>query len=182
MHMGHGYPPTGRLVAAGVRPSLSIDVCTGIGGDMFTAMRATLAMQRALDNDAVIRSGGKPETLSITARDVLEFATIEGARALNLEHRTGSIAPGKDADLLLIRIDRLNMFPVNNPVASVALAANTSNIDTILVAGHVVKRDGVLTGADTKRVRQLAESSRDYLVSHTAGASLGGTWQPSGSW
>jgi cytosine/adenosine deaminase-related metal-dependent hydrolase len=182
MHMGHGYPPTGRLVAAGVRPSLSVDVCTGIGGDMFTAMRATLAMQRALDNDAIIRAGGKPETLSITARDVLEFATVEGARALGLEQRTGSVTPGKDADLLLIRTDRLNMLPVNNPVASVALAANTSNIDTILVAGRVVKRDGVLTGTDTKNVRRLAESSRDYLVTHTHGAALGGTWQPSGSW
>jgi cytosine/adenosine deaminase-related metal-dependent hydrolase len=149
---------------------------------MFTAMRATLAMQRALDNDAIIRAGGKPETLSITARDVLEFATIEGARALKLDHRTGSITPGKDADLLLIRTDRLNMLPVNNPVASVALAANTSNIDTILVAGRVVKRDGLLTGADTKIFRQLSESSRDYLVTHTDGASLGGSWQPSGSW
>jgi cytosine/adenosine deaminase-related metal-dependent hydrolase len=182
MHMGHGFPPTGRLMAAGVRPSLSIDVCTGIGGDMFTAMRGTLAMQRALDNDRVIRAGQKPAQLEITARDVLGFATIEGARTLHLDHRTGSLVPGKDADLLMLRTDRLNMLPVNNPVASVALAANTSNIDLVMVAGRVVKRNGDLVDIDTRRVRELAESSRDYLIAHTEGACLGGGWQPSADW
>jgi len=182
MHMGHGYPPTGRLVAAGVRPSLSIDVCTGIGGDMFTAMRTTLAMQRALDNDRVIQTGKAPTSLDLTARDVLGFATIEGARALGLADRTGSITPGKAADLLLLRTDRLNMLPVNNPVAAVALAANSSNVDTVLVEGRVVKQDGELVGEAAAAVRRLAESSRDYLVEHTEGARLGGAWTPSADW
>ena len=182
MHMGHGYPPTGRLLAAGIRPSLSIDVCTGIGGDMFTAMRTTLAMQRALDNDRVISAGGTPKRLELTARDVLEFATIQGARTLGLADRTGSLTPGKAADLLLLRTDQLNMLPVNNPVASVALAANTSNIDIVMVGGAVRKRRGQLTGVDLAQVRKLAEASRDRLIAATAGAALGGAWQPSADW
>jgi cytosine/adenosine deaminase-related metal-dependent hydrolase len=182
MHMGHGYPPTGRLLAAGIRPSLSIDVCTGIGGDMFTAMRTTLAMQRALDNDRVISAGGTPKRLELTARDVLEFATVQGARTLGLADRTGSLTPGKAADLLLLRTDQLNMLPVNNPVASVALAANTSNIDIVMVGGAVRKRRGQLTGVDLAQVRKLAEASRDRLIAATAGAALGGAWQPSADW
>ena len=94
MHMGHGFPPTGQMLKAGVRPSLSIDVCTGIGGDMFGQMRVALAMQRALDNDAILRAGGAPEKLDIRARDMLEFATIQGARACGLDHKVGSLTPG----------------------------------------------------------------------------------------
>jgi 5-methylthioadenosine/S-adenosylhomocysteine deaminase len=182
MHMGHGYPPTGRLVKAGVRPSLSIDVCTGIGGDMFTAMRTTLAMQRAMDNDELIQAGRTPERLELTARDILEFATIEGARTLGLADVTGSLTPGKEADLVLLRTDRLNMMPVNNPVAAVTLAANSSNIDVVMVGGRIVKRGGELTEVDVNKVRQVVESSRDYLVANTPGASIGGGWQPSADW
>jgi 5-methylthioadenosine/S-adenosylhomocysteine deaminase len=182
MHMGHGYPPTGKVVAAGIRPSLSIDVCTGIGGDMFGAMRTTLAMQRALDHDRSIEAGATPTYLDLNARDVLEFATIAGANTLGLGQKIGSITPGKDADLVLVRTDSLNMFPVNNPVASVALAANTSNVDTVLVAGKIVKRDGKITAVDLKRVRRLSEESRDYLASVVDGAELGGGWQPSANW
>ena len=182
MHMGHGYPPTGRLVKAGVRPSLSIDVCTGIGGDMFTAMRTTLAMQRAMDNDELIQAGRTPERLELTARDILEFATIEGARTLGLADVTGSLTPGKEADLVLLRTDRLNMMPVNNPVAAVTLAANSSNIDVVMVGGRIVKRGGQLTEVDVNKVRQVVESSRDYLVANTPGASIGGGWQPSADW
>jgi cytosine/adenosine deaminase-related metal-dependent hydrolase len=145
-------------------------------------MRTTLAMQRALDNDRVISAGGTPKRLELTARDVLEFATVQGARTLGLADRTGSLTPGKAADLLLLRTDQLNMLPVNNPVASVALAANTSNIDIVMVGGAVRKRRGQLTGVDLAQVRKLAEASRDRLIAATAGAALGGAWQPSADW
>jgi 5-methylthioadenosine/S-adenosylhomocysteine deaminase len=177
MHMGHGYPPTGRLIAAGVRPSLSVDVCTGIGGDMFAQMRSTLSMQRAMANDDMLNAGETPDRLELTTRDVLEFATIEGARALGVEDRTGSITPGKEADLVLLRTDALNMFPVNNPVASVALAANTANVDTVLVRGRVVKRDSQLVDVDRQRLRRLADESRDYLLD-AVNAPRDGAWEP----
>ncbi|HEY6760560.1 MAG TPA: amidohydrolase family protein [Baekduia sp.] len=177
MHMGHGYPPTGRLLAAGVRPSLSIDVCTGIGGDMFSAMRSTLSMQRAMANDEALNAGVTPDRLDVTTRDVLEFATIEGARALGIDDRTGSLTPGKEADVVLLRTDHLNMFPVNNPVASVTLAANTSNVDTVLVRGKVIKREGRMVGIDVPRLRRLADESRDFLLDAVS-APRHGAWAP----
>jgi cytosine/adenosine deaminase-related metal-dependent hydrolase len=160
-----------------VRPSLSIDVCTGIGGDMFAAMRSTLSMQRAMANDESLNAGITPDRLEITTHDVLEFATLQGARALGIEDRTGSLTPGKEADIVLLRTDRLNMFPVNNAVASVALAANTANVDTVLVRGTVVKRDGRLLTCDIPRLRRLGEDSRDYLLDAVA-APRDGTWAP----
>jgi 5-methylthioadenosine/S-adenosylhomocysteine deaminase len=178
MHMGHGYPPTARLCRAGIRPSLSIDVCTGIGGDMFTAMRATLAAQRALENEHHLDHGTDPQRLELTSRDVLQFATIEGARACGLDSKIGSITPGKEADLVLLRTDMLNLHPVNNPVAQVALAADTVNVDSVLVAGRVVKRDGRLVCADVARACRLADESRDRLFAAVPGACIGGDWAP----
>ena len=178
MHMGHGMPPTARLMAAGIRPSLSIDVCTGCGGDMFTAMRSTLSMQRALENEEHLDAGTNPEQLQLTTQDILEFATIQGARACGLDDRIGSLTPGKQADLVLLRTDLLNMHPVNNPVAQVALAANAANVDTVLVGGRVLKRDGQLVGVDLDRVRRLARDSRDRLLAAVPGAVGGGSWMP----
>jgi 5-methylthioadenosine/S-adenosylhomocysteine deaminase len=178
MHMGHGYPPTARLCRAGIRPSLSIDVCTGIGGDMFTAMRATLAAQRALENEDHLNHGTDPERLELTSRDVLEFATTEGARACRLDSKVGSITPGKEADLVLLRTDMLNLHPVNHPVAQVALAANTANVDAVLVAGRFVKRHGQLVCADVARAHRLADESRDRLLAAVPGARIGGDWFP----
>ena len=145
---------------------------------MFTAMRATLAAQRALENEHHLDHGTDPERLELTSRDVLEFATIEGARSCGLAHKIGSITPGKEADLALLRTDMLNLFPVNNPVAQVALAANTVNVDTVLVGGRVVKRDGHLVSADLRRVRRLADESRDRLIAAVPGARVGGHWTP----
>jgi 5-methylthioadenosine/S-adenosylhomocysteine deaminase len=178
MHMGHGYPPLTKLCRAGLRPSLSIDVCTGIGGDMFTAMRASLAAQRAMENEDHLNRGTDPERLELTSRDVLQFATIEGARACGLDSKIGSITPGKEADLVLLRTDMLNLHPVNNPVAQVALAASTVNVDTVLVAGRIVKRGGHLVDVDVARVRRLANQSRDRLVAGVPGARIGGEWVP----
>jgi 5-methylthioadenosine/S-adenosylhomocysteine deaminase len=178
MHMGHGHPPTNKLLSVGIRPSLSIDVCTGIGGDMFSQMRTSLAMARALTNHRHLEAGITPDHLELTTRDVLEFATLQGARAAGLDHRTGSLSVGKDADVVLLRTDRLNLHPVNHPVAAVALGANTSNVDTVLVAGDVVKRDGELVGYDLPRVRRLVCDSRDELLTKAEGAQVGGHWVP----
>jgi cytosine/adenosine deaminase-related metal-dependent hydrolase len=187
LQMGHGWPATGRLLAAGIRPSLSVDVCTATAGHMFGLMRTTLLTQRGLDNAAVEAAGGEAssiERLSLSCRDVLEFATIEGARACGLDHRTGSLTPGKDADVILIRADSLGMTPLNNPAGAVVYNAHPGLVDTILVGGRVVKRDGVLLGVDADRVRRLAIETRDHLLDaahgdpRIANASIGGDWIP----
>ena len=163
MAMGHGYPPTGRLLERGVRPSFSVDVTTSGPGDMFAQMRTALVAER-------IRAFPEDEAdvfaPTLTARDVLEFATIEGARACGLEAKIGSLSPGKDADIVLVRTDMLNVAPVNDPVAAVVLHADTSNIDSVLVRGRFVKKEGRMQRDDVQTLLERAGASRDRLLRH----------------
>ena len=95
---------------------------------------------------------------------MLEFATIEGARANGLDHKTGSLTIGKEADILLLRTDLLNVTPLNDPIGAVVVGADTSNVDSVFVAGRAMKRHGQLLNVDLDRVRKLAIESRDYVV------------------
>jgi cytosine/adenosine deaminase-related metal-dependent hydrolase len=108
---------------------------------------------------------------------VLEFATIEGARVCGLEDRTGSLTPGKRADVVLIRCDATNTWPVIDPVSTVVHQADTRNVDTVLVEGRILKRDGALVDADLRRARESAASSLEYLLEHTE---IQPTWVQSG--
>ncbi len=174
MQMGHGMPATGRLVAAGVRPSLSVDVVTAVGGNLFDEMRTALQMERALQNQAALQRNEQAQQLELGARDVLEFATIEGARACGIEDRVGSITPGKQADLLLLKCDTLNLTPLNNPCGSVVLAAGPGNVDTIFVAGKIVKQHGKLIYGDIERIYRIANQTRNHLFA-VAGIPEGAT-------
>lgn len=182
MQMGHGWPATGRLLAAGIRPSLSIDVCCSNGGHLFGTMRATIGTERGFANERA-RERGEPSVsrMDLLCRDVLEFATIEGARACGLDAKVGSLSPGKRADVIVVRADGLAMTPMNNPVGAFVYNAHPGLVDTVLVDGAVVKRGGVLVGVDVARVRRLAIESRDDILARAAGASgvrLGGDWIP----
>ena len=167
MIMGHGTPPTAKALAHGLRPSLSIDVVTTVPGDMFTQMRFLFASDRLLAHEAAFAAGNEEEPALLTSREVLEFATIEGARVCGLEDRTGSLTPGKQADVVVIRCDESNTWPVIDPVSTVVHQADTRNVDTVFVAGKVLKRGGKLAGADLRHARDLAASSLDYLLRHT---------------
>jgi 5-methylthioadenosine/S-adenosylhomocysteine deaminase len=182
MQMGHGWPATGRLLAAGIRPSLSIDVCCSNGGHLFGTMRATIGTERGFANERA-RERGEPSVsrMELLCRDVLEFATIDGARACGLDARIGSLSPGKRADVIVVRADGLAMTPMNNPVGAFVYNAHPGLVDTVLVDGAVVKRGGELVGVDVARVRRLAIESRDDILARAAGASgvrLGGDWIP----
>lgn len=184
MSMGHGWPATGRLMAVGIRPSLSIDVCTLNGGDMFGAMKATIAAERALGHAAAVSDRRVLEDLSPTTRDVVEFATIEGARATGFLDRIGTITPGKQADLISLSTDDPAMFPVNNPYGALVYAAHPGVVDDVMVAGRFLKRKGQLNSVDLGRIRRLAEESRDHLFLRARSdpaipdARTGGDWFP----
>src|SRR5882757_4197775 len=109
-----------------------------------------------------------PELPPLGVRDVLEFATLAGARAAGLGGRTGSLTPGKQADLILIRATDLNLAPVTDPAAAVVLAAHPGNVDTVLVGGRTVKRGGRLLAADLPGVLALAEVSRRRVLATIA--------------
>jgi 5-methylthioadenosine/S-adenosylhomocysteine deaminase len=164
--MGHGWPPVVKAMGYGLRPSLSIDVVTTVPGDMFTQMRAAFGADRARAN-AVFWQQNEPAENLLTARQMLEIATINGAHVAGLESRTGSLTPGKKADVVLLDARRLNVAPVIDPVAAVTLSADVSNVDTVIVNGVVRKRGGALT-ADVARARGLVEQSRDHLLAEAA--------------
>jgi len=149
---------------AGVRPTLSIDAETNVPTTMFAQIQLCLAAQRVVLTQRKAQ-GEKDLPKMISARDVIEFATIEGAKACGLENRTGSLTVGKQADVILLRKNAINVMPVNNPLAAITLGMDSANVDTVFVAGKVKKRNGQLVGVDLKRVADLAGQSRDYLVS-----------------
>lgn len=167
MVMGHGTPPTAKALAHGLRPSLSIDVVTTVPGDMFTQMRFMFASDRLLSHEAAFAAGNEEEPRLLTSREVLEFATVEGARVCGLQDRTGSLTPGKRADLVVIRCDHTNTYPVIDPVSTVVHQADTRNVDTVMIDGRIVKRDGRLVDADLRRARDLAATSLDFLLGNT---------------
>jgi cytosine/adenosine deaminase-related metal-dependent hydrolase/ribose/xylose/arabinose/galactoside ABC-type transport system permease subunit len=156
MMMGHGMPPIQKFLDRGLRPSLSIDVETNVPSDMFNQMRSVLALQRALASE----NGQSP----VAAREVLEWATIEGARANGLESKVGTLTPGKQADLIMLRTDRINVTPLNDPATAVVLGMDTGNVDTVLIGGRVMKRSGQVLHVDWPAVRRMAEESRDFVV------------------
>jgi cytosine/adenosine deaminase-related metal-dependent hydrolase len=184
LSMGHGWPATGRLLAVGIRPSLSIDVCTLNGGDMFGAMKATIAAERGLRHSSAAASGKVLEELTPTTRDVVGFATVEGARAIGLMDQVGTITTGKWADLISLSTDDPAMFPVNNPYGSLVYSAHPGVVANVMVAGRWLKRSGSLVGADLGRLRRLAGESRDYLFEKArkdpaiSDARPGGDWLP----
>jgi 5-methylthioadenosine/S-adenosylhomocysteine deaminase len=164
MQMGHGWPPTGKSLELGLRPSLSIDVCTTVPGDMFTQMRAAFGCERAQVNAELWKADQEAPDTMLNARQMLEMATINGAYVAGVEDRTGSLTPGKKADVVVIDAQGPNMAPLIDPVAAVVLSADVSNVETVIINGNVRKRGGSLVdGFD--RARRLVEESRDYLVS-----------------
>jgi cytosine/adenosine deaminase-related metal-dependent hydrolase len=149
MLQGHGHPITGRLRRIGRAPSLGVDLESVHSGDMLGQARIALGMQRSLDNAAYREVHGTiPPTSTIPAREALAWVTIEGARMLRQEHRIGSLAPGKQADLVLIRASDLNMQPVHDAVSSVVFQTSLANVDSVMVAGQWKKRAGKLLGVN----------------------------------
>jgi len=163
--MGHGNPPTQKSIDMGIRPSLSVDVETSVPNDFFTQMRTVLSLQK---NEVWARrlAGDKTPPAFLTAREVLEFATIEGAKANGLERKVGTLTPGKEADIILLRTDRLNVMPMNNAVGAVVTSMGPQNVDTVLIAGKVKKRGGQLLGVDMPRVTRILDEARERALAN----------------
>jgi cytosine/adenosine deaminase-related metal-dependent hydrolase len=157
---GFGLPATGRLLAHGIRPSLSVDSEMSVSGDMFTEMRTALTAERTIAlND--LQAPERPP--SISAADVLGFATHEGARALGLDRKIGTLACGKAADIIMMPRQSLNLAPLSDPIASVVLGGHAGNVEAVFVEGRAVKWGGRLLVGDPARAIRLLERSREHL-------------------
>lgn len=167
MTMRHGTPPIHKALSLGLQPSLSTDVECTMTADFFTQMRSALTLQRAFVNEAALRGEENLPAL-VTARDVLRFATLEGARGLKLDGKVGSLTPGKEADIILLDAEAINVAPLNHAPGAVVTLMERSNVDTVMVAGKIRKWKGRLLDVDLPKLRAELEASRDFLF-ETAG-------------
>ncbi|OHV25684.1 hypothetical protein BBK14_21895 [Parafrankia soli] len=165
LNAGQGYPPTAKARQFGIPISLSQDTVVWWSGDMFSAMRATLNADRGLAHLRAHEAGHALSTNELRAKDVLEYATIGGARVLGLDNIIGSITPGKRADLVMMRTDTPAMTAASNPAGHLVFQAQRGDIDTVLVNVRVLKHRGALIGVDARRARRLVEQSLEYLRS-----------------
>jgi len=154
MRYSYALPQAVELLKLGVKISLAMDTAPVAGsGDMFQAMRLMMDTQFVRTRDP----------MSITARQVLEMATINGAIDLGIADRTGSLTPGKRADLILVRTNDLNMAPLGDPVTAIVRSAQPSNVDTVVVDGRILKQAGRLTALDPGEIVTNATASLTAL-------------------
>jgi 5-methylthioadenosine/S-adenosylhomocysteine deaminase len=161
---GQGYPPTWKLRQHGIPVSLSMDTSVWWSGDLFSAMRATLSADRAREH---LEAHGKNETVThhhLRAEQVVSWATRGGASALGLDRVTGSLEPGKKADIVLIKNDDSPvMVPLVHPYGHVVFQAQRGDVHTVVVNGRVVKHDHKLIGTDMAKARRAVEQTVEYL-------------------
>ncbi len=160
--LGSGFPPLDQARAAGLVPGLSGDNEISYGLSMFTEMQTLLSKHRGSVFGRVT-AGEQDPPGQLTPSDVLRFATLGGAANAGLSRKVGSLTPGKEADIALIRSTDVNTAPGTNAVATVTALAHAGNVDTVLVAGQVRKWRGKLTGHDMNAVAAQVLASRDYL-------------------
>jgi cytosine/adenosine deaminase-related metal-dependent hydrolase len=168
MNMRHGTPPILKTLETGIQPSLSVDVECTLTADMFTQMRTTMALQRMFMNARALGepyAAGFPDQELLTTRDVLRFATLEGAKDLKLGKKIGSLTPGKEADIIILDAEAINVAPLNVVPGAVVSLMERSNVETVIVAGKVRKWKGKLLDVNLRRLRRELEESRDYLFS-----------------
>jgi cytosine/adenosine deaminase-related metal-dependent hydrolase len=131
-------------------------------GDLFAQIRATISLQHATYFESKLAGkAGLPKLL--TTREVIRYATIDGARAVGLGEVTGSLEVGRQADIVVLRTDRPNIFPINDPIGAVVWGMDTSNVDWVFVAGNPVVREGAVV-SDIDRIRRLAMTARQQVA------------------
>ncbi len=141
MANGIGSPPIQKLIDRKIRPGLGVGDERVGPGDMFAQMRAAISLQHATYFELKLAGkAGLPNVL--TTRDVIRFGTIDGASAVGMADSIGTIVPGKKADLMVLRTDRPNVFPINDPIGAVVWGMDTSNVDWVFVSGRALKRSG----------------------------------------
>jgi len=168
LSMQIGDPVLEPARKAGMQVSMGMDTCILIPGDMFGQARMLLHLERARE----FAKSGEPipklGTVTPTARDYLEITTSGGAIAAGLGNVTGSLTPGKEADIVMISTDSLNMCPVNSVTGAVIFQANVSDVDTVLIAGKIRKRHGKLVGVNLASVRDKLNTAHERITEKIA--------------
>lgn len=147
----------------GLTPALGIDLDTAFGSDMFGEMHALFGQQRSAMRYRRFRGEADvPAPISVEA--VLRAATVNGARAAGLEEQIGTLTPGKQADIIMVRTSSVAVFPVGNAIGTIVQAVERADVDTVMVAGTLRKRAGQLVDVDQNKLNAEITASRDYLI------------------
>jgi cytosine/adenosine deaminase-related metal-dependent hydrolase len=144
-----GVIQLGELLEAGVKVSLSTDHTTNYNCDPFVAMRILFALHQH-------RIGDK---IPLTVKRLVRLATLDGAIDLGIAEKTGSLTPGKRADLILVRTTDINMAPAGDPYEALVSLAQPSNVDTVMVDGRILRRAGKFTVLDHPKVVRDAQEA-----------------------
>ncbi|MGP9685777.1 amidohydrolase family protein [Halomonas sp. AOP25-F1-15] len=147
----------------GINPGLSVDNETSYSTDMFMEMRVAFYLQRVMGMHQQHTCGFKEALTTLPAAQLLKSATVDGAYCAGLQDKIGSLTPGKQADIVLINAEDINLYPSGNAFGTVVHAAERSNIDTVMIGGRIVKRDGKVVGVDSERLRAAVDESREHL-------------------
>lgn len=160
---GQGYPPTWQLRRHNIPVSLSMDTSVWWSADLFSAMRSTLNADRSREH---LEAHNRNETVTLShlrAEQVVNWATLGGAQALGMDSFIGSITPGKQADLVLIKNDQSPvMFPLLHPYGHVVFQAGRGDVHTVMIDGNVVKHNHQLLNVDLSKVRQAVAKTVEY--------------------
>jgi cytosine/adenosine deaminase-related metal-dependent hydrolase len=157
--IGYGLPQTAELLAAGIRVGLSVDTTALTGNaDMFAIMKLTQGLINATAH----------QEFACTARQALALGTIEGARSLGLDGVTGSLTPGKRADIILVATGHPNLGVLTDPAGLLVAAAQPGNVDTVLANGQILKRGGALVTLDGERITAQAREALAGIRSRAA--------------
>jgi len=182
LNMGMGRPPFAAAIRHGVKPTLSCDVVSLNSGDLITQTRMGIAFQRWADTEQLNLDGADPTSVTISAHDALKWTTVNAADAVGLDHRIGSLTPGKQADIMVVGGPGISQHPHLDPAGSLIFQTTPHDVRHVLVAGRFRKRDGVLVGVDQTQLLADADSSAERVLARVAasGRELPGT--PPGGW
>ena len=169
LQMGYGDPLTGVLSSKNAPISIGTDVEPAVGSDLFTCMRITLQHERNRGiMESVTRLGSRPQLSALTCRDALSWVTTGAAKIAGLDREVGSLTPGKQADIVMLRADDMNMMPAHDLVGCVVMQASPANVDTVMIAGRIVKRNGKLLFNNLQSKMAALQNSGERIVSDFA--------------
>jgi 5-methylthioadenosine/S-adenosylhomocysteine deaminase len=152
-----------QAIDHGLTPAIGIDLDTAFGSDLFGEMHALFGQQRSAMRYRRFR-GEQDVPAPISVKAVLEAATVNGARAAGLQTAIGTLTPGKQADIIMVRTNGVGVFPVSNAIGTIVQAVERADVDTVMVAGAIRKRGGRLVGVDVAKLTADVTASRDFLL------------------
>jgi 5-methylthioadenosine/S-adenosylhomocysteine deaminase len=157
------FPATGAALSRGVAAGFGVDTICSAGTDLFSEMRLALAAERSRANATVVSADKMAPSVELHQRDMLRLATLDGARVWGLEGEVGSLRPGKQADIAVIDLRSPHLDGFGDPVAVMVLGAGPADVETVIVGGDIVKRNGKLVGSHVAHARELMHTARGHL-------------------